>query len=344
MPAVPLPSRPSPVPTNPPRRPDADAAAVDVSVLVVNYNTAHLLADMWASLMAARDRLSLQVVLVDNASRDDSVRRLREEPAYRDVALIENPTNVGFGRANNQAVPLATGRYLLLLNTDAFVSPDTLRKTVDYLDAHPDVGLLGVKLVGRDGELQPSCRYFPTPWNVFLARTGLARLFPRVRMVDDFSWDHASPRECDWVPGCYLLVRREVVEQVGLFDPRYFLYYEEVDFCRRAREAGWKLVFYPHTQVVHLGGESAKSDAPLTSAGRQISALQIESELLYFRKHHGLAGLAVYVVLSWLGDLLNATKWLLKRRGWAGLRTIRDHAATLGALLVKTRIGSAATR
>ena len=118
--------------------------------------------------------------------------------------MIANSVNVGFGRANNQALPHVRGRYVLLLNTDAFVSADTLPKTVSFMDAHPRCGVLGVKLVGEDGSLQPSCRYFPTPWNVFLASTGLQRFFPRTRLVDDMSWDHASVRECDWVPGCYL--------------------------------------------------------------------------------------------------------------------------------------------
>ena len=142
--------------------------------------------------------------------------------------------------------------------------PIRLLKTVEFMDSHPRCGVLGVKLVGPDGSLQPSCRYFPTPWNVFLARTGLHRFFPGTRLVDDMSWDHASVRECDWVPGCYYLVRREVIEDVGLFDPRYFLYYEEVDHCRAVRQAGWSVIYYPHTQVVHIGGESAESEGPLT--------------------------------------------------------------------------------
>jgi GT2 family glycosyltransferase len=143
----------------------------DVTVIVVSYNTAHLLDRMFATLDAARAALKLQVIVVDNASRDNSVGILRTH--YPHIELIENPTNVGFGRANNQAVSRARGRYVLLLNTDAFVSPDTLQKTVDFMDSHPRCGVLGVKLVGLDGLLQPSCRYFPTPWNVFLTTTGL---------------------------------------------------------------------------------------------------------------------------------------------------------------------------
>ena len=316
----------------------------DVSVIVVSYNTEHLLAPMWDALMNARRALELQVIVVDNASRDSSVALLRSDPRFAPADLITNSVNVGFGRANNQAVPMARGRYLLLLNTDAFVAPETLETTVAYMDAHPRYGVLGVQLISRDGQTQPSCRYFPTPWNVFLLHTGLGRFFPQVRAVDDLAWNHAAPRECDWVPGCYLLIRREVVDTIGLFDPRYFLYCEEVDLCRRVKQAGWGVVFFNGTRVVHLGGESAKSDGPLTAGGQQVSALQIESELLYFRKHHGAAGLAAFVLLAWASDFINASKGLIKGRGLGTLRPIAQHALALGATLVKTRLGTARTR
>ena len=318
------------------------ARAADVSVVVVNYNTAHLLPEMWSALDRARGTLNLQIFVIDNASRDDSVAKLRLESP--DAQLIVNPTNVGFGRANNQALPFATGRYVLLLNTDAFVAPDTLSKTVAYMDAHADCGILGVRLVGRDGALQPSCRYFPTPWNVFLHRTGLARLFPGQRLVDDMSWDHNSTRECDWVPGCYYLVRREAIEQVGLFDPRYFLYYEEVDHCRVAKQAGWKVVYFADTSVVHLGGESAKSDCELTASGKQIEALQVESELLYFRKHYGLAGALISALSSSLADAVVALKQSLRRREPRRGSVLWGHFAMLWMLAVRTRLGARPTR
>jgi GT2 family glycosyltransferase len=208
------------------------------------------------------------------------------------------------------------------------------------MESHPDCGILGVRLVGREGDLQPSCRYFPTPLNVFLSRTGLGRFFPVVKMVDDMEWDHASVRECDWVPGCYYLIRREVIEQVGLFDPRYFLYYEEVDHCKRAKQAGWKVVYYPHTTVVHIGGESAKSVDELNAASRQVPRLQIESELL----HHGLLGLAWHMFLVTVGDFILALKALLKGRGRAAIKACWEHARVTWALLRETRLASQPTR
>jgi hypothetical protein len=313
---------------------------VDVSVIVVNYNTAHLLVEMRDALHASATGMSIETIVVDNASRDDSAAVLAREFAH--AKRIDNQVNVGFGRANNQGAALATGRHVLLLNTDAFVAPDTLRKTVEYMDLHPECGILGVRLVGRDGVLQPCCRYFPTPWNTFLKRTGWSRYFPGTRMVDDLEWDHASVRECDWVVGCYFLIRQEVVQQTGLFDPRYFLYSEEVDLCRTAKNAGWKVVFFPGTTVVHIGGESAKTDSTLT-AGRQISDLQIESELLYFRKQHRLAGVVLALALSTLADLLDVCKSTVKRR-WPRVSSAWKHLKLYWALSLKTGLGARPTR
>ncbi len=314
----------------------------DITVVVISYNTAHLLDRLFATLDVARGSLRLQVIVVDNASGDGSADIVRTKYPY--VELIENTVNVGFGRANNQALPRVLGRYVLLLNTDAFMSPDTLQKTVSFMDINPRCGVLGVKLVGQDGSLQPSCRYFPTPWNVFLASTGLSGFFTCTRLVDDMSWDHASVRECDWVPGCYYLVRREVIERVGLFDPRYFLYYEEVDHCRAVRQAGWSVIYYPFTQVVHIAGESAGTEGPLTDAGRQISAFQIESELLYFRKQYGRPGLLFAVILALLGDTIIGCKGLMLHLNTKRAAGAAKHSWTVLKVLIMTKLASRATR
>jgi N-acetylglucosaminyl-diphospho-decaprenol L-rhamnosyltransferase len=230
----------------------------------------------------------------------------------------------------------------LLLNTDAFVAADTLRKTLSFMDTNPGCGVLGVKLIGRDGTLQPSCRYFPTPWNLFLFSLGIGRFFPKIRSVADMSWDHASVRECDWVPGCYYLVRREVVERVGLFDPRYFLYSEEIDHCRAVRQAGWSVVYYPFTEVVHIGGESAKSEGSLV--GGQIAALQIESQLLYFRKHYGVAGIIVTVSLATLACVVTACKGLVRHMDTARAAAAIHYMFATLKLMVNTGLGSRPTR
>jgi len=285
---------------------------LDISVILVSYNTIELTRKALSHLFASLHNLEMKVVIVDNASKDHSADVLRRE--YPSITLIENKENVGFGRANNQALPYINSRYVLLLNTDAFVEQDTIAKTVQYMDAKPHCGILGVKFLGGDGELQPSCRFFPTPWNIFLNRTGLKRIFKYAKMVDDMSWDHASVRDCDWVPGCYFLVRKEVIDQIGFFDPRYFLYYEEIDLCFAAKKAGWHVTYFPYTSVVHLGGESAKSEGEITSSGKQLESLRIESELLYFRKNHGFVAVILDVCLITLANSIQLLKDIVKFR------------------------------
>lgn len=314
---------------------------IAVDVLIVNFNTAHLLGAMFAHLRQAAEHLVLRCLVVDNASRDDSVARLRSE--FAPDHLIVNATNIGFGRANNQLLPLLSGRYVLLLNTDAFVSPNTLDATVAYMEAHPDCGVLGTRLVGSDGAEQPCRRQFPTPWRVFMQRTGLSRL--RLRPPDDETVGTAAVAyECDWVPGCYYLVRREVIDSLGLFDPRYFLYCEEVDHCRRVKAAGWKVVAFGGTTVVHTGGESAVSAGALSASGRQIVALQWESELLYFRKHHGLLGVLLHLWLTLVGDAYLLLKAVLTGRGWSTATEYVRHALGTMRLFGRTRWASVPTR
>lgn len=315
---------------------------IDLSIVVVNYNTCHLLAELFASIARATQGLSLQVIVVDNASTDRSVDHLQK--SVHPLDLVLNQKNVGFGRANNQALPLVRGRHVLLLNTDAFVSQDTLTKTVAWMDEHPACGVLGVKLIGRDGALQPSCRYRPTVVNIFLNKTGFGKWLPFVKAVDDMTWAHDAVRECDWVPGCYYLTRREVLRTVGLFDPRFFMYYEEVDHCIRVKQAGWKVCFYPFTQVVHIGGESAKSVAKISKTGRQISALQVESEWLFIRKHHGVGGLFLHAFLVVLADLIQLLKDLLRWRGWSLAMQNLGRSRSALSILYKTRWGQVSTR
>ena len=293
-------------------------------------------------LFASVGDLELEVFMIDNASRDNSVEVLRRE--YPNITLIENNKNVGFGRANNQALPFIKGRYVLLLNTDAFVEPDTLIKTMQYMDKHPRCGMVGVRLVGRDGVLQPSCRYFPTAWNIFLERTNLKKYFKHAKLIDNMSWDHTSVRSCDWVPGCYALIRKEVIDQVGLFDPRYFLYYEEVDHCFAAKRAGWEVAYYPDTTVVHIGGESAKHEAAISSQSRQIESLQIESELLFFRKNHGVLGVITHLTLNSLADFILFLKALIKLKSPSDIFFYLKRALFAWKMYFLTRFANVPTR
>jgi len=314
-----------------------------LTTLLVSFNTRDLLTPCLDALAKARAPLGdSPVIVVDNASVDGSADYL--ERHHPDAKLIRSGKNLGFGRANNLALPEVHSKYLLLLNTDAFVPEDALTKTLAFMEATPNCGILGVRLIGRDGDLQPSCRYFPTPYNTFLARTGLARWLPATRMIDDMAWAHDEVRECDWVPGCFYLVRSDMLKTVGLFDPRYFLYYEEVDHCFAAKAANSKVFYYPHVSVVHIGGESAKSLGAISAGGRQVEVLQIESAQIYFRKQFGFAGLLWHLLLEEAADVVLIAKALVHRKGWNEiayhLRRMRGTLAIAG----RTSFGLRATR
>ena len=281
-----------------------------ISIILVSYNTAQMSVQALSSLFASAGDFELEVFVIDNASSDDSVEIIKK--SFPNITLIENDTNVGFGRANNQALDLLSGEYVLLLNTDAFVQPDTLQKSILYMQSHVNCGLLGAKLLGRDGDLQSSCRYWPTPLNIFAVKTGLNRLFKQIKMVDDANWNPEITQNCDWVPGCYYLIRKKVIDDIGLFDPIYFLYYEEVDHCLAIKKAGWDVTYFADISVVHIGGESAKSNGEITASGRQLSALQIESELIYFRKNNGLLTCLLNIGLVLLADTLILFKTLIQ--------------------------------
>jgi GT2 family glycosyltransferase len=262
----------------------------DISVIIVSFNTRDLLRDCLAALRKEADGISNEVFVVDNASRDGSAEMVEVE--FPEVTLIRSSINLGFGGANNQAIKLATGRYIVLLNSDAFLKPNALRKSIDYLDAEPRIGLGGARLNGADGAWQPSSRMFPSPLNDFLSLSGLAAKFPASRFFgrQDHTWaDPNQPADTDWVPGAYSIIRRTVLDQVGLFDEQFFLYYEEVDLCRRIKEAGFLVRYWPDVVVIHLGGESSKTVTELTmsKSGAQLELWRMRSAYLYYRKHHG---------------------------------------------------------
>ncbi len=312
-----------------------------ISVILVSYNTAKMSVEALSALFSSQGNFELEVFVVDNASKDDSVAIIKK--AFPQITMIENKVNVGFGRANNQVLELLTGDYVLLLNTDAFVQIDTLAKTIQYMHLQPNCGVLGARLLGRDGEQQPSCRYFPTPFNIFAQRLGLARLLPKLKLVDDEKWNPAVTQNCDWVPGCYYLVRKQVIHQVGLFDSKYFLYSEEVDHCFAVKKAGWQVTYFADASVVHIGGESAKLDGKISSSGKQLSILQAESELLYFRKNHGLLSCLLNVILVVLADIIQFAKDVVKLRLQKNTPSFTGTKLTLISA-IKTRMGSIPAR
>jgi len=261
-----------------------------LSIIIVSFNTRDILRECLHRVRKYSAMIPAETFVVDNASTDDSIRMVSGE--FPEVKLIASPKNVGFAAGNNLAIRKASGKLILLLNSDAYLLPGTLETTIRFMEENPDCGILGVKLVGNDDVLQPSARKLPNAWYKFLVITGIASRFPKSSILGgpDFSWwNHDEVKEVGWVPGAYFLTRKEVVDKVGLLDERYFLYYEETDFCLQTKRAGWKVLFFPHAKVVHLGGESSKTTRKQMSAsGKQLIHLRIKSEFRYYRKNFGL--------------------------------------------------------
>lgn len=272
-----------------------------ISILIVSFNTREVLRECLGSVAKATQDLLVETIVVDNCSRDGSAKMVREQFPW--VQVMESKENLGFGRANNLAFSAARGRYIVLLNSDAFLQHDTLCKSVKKMEDDPTVGLASGRLVGRDGELQPSARMFPNPVRQLLVISGLADKYPKSRFFGqaDRTWaDPMEAAEVDWVPGAYSIIPAEILHKYGFFDPRFFLYYEEVDLCLRIQKAGYKIMYWPEICVVHVGGESSRQVKTLemSQSGAQLVLWQMRSTLLYYRKHSG----SVALMVRWLEE------------------------------------------
>ncbi len=255
---------------------------LDVSIIIVNWNAEALLARCLRCVQTTVEKVGYEVIVIDNASTDGSIAMLKQD--FPDVIRIENADNRGFAGANNQGMAIAQGRYWLLLNSDAFVEPGTIDAMVAFADAHPEAGMTACKLLYEDRRLQPSCYNFPTLKTEFYTALQLDKLLPKSREFGQFLmtwWDFNDVREVDVVMGAFMLVRREAVQQVGMMDASYFMYSEEVDWCYRFMQAGWKIIYNPTVQTVHLWGGSSKQVK--TEMFLQMHRSKIE----YFRKNYG---------------------------------------------------------
>jgi GT2 family glycosyltransferase len=234
-----------------------------LSIVIVNYNVEHFLEQCLFSVRKALQKIEAEIFVVDNNSVDGSLRMLEEK--FPEVKVIANKENVGFSKANNQAIRQATGEYVLLLNPDTVVEDDTFEKVVDFMDAHPDAGGLGVKMVDGTGKFLPeSKRGLPTPLTAFYKIFGLASLFPRSKRFSRYHLgflDKDETHEVDVLAGAFMLMRRSVLDKVGLLDEAFFMYGEDIDLSYRITQAGFKNYYFPETRIIHYKGESTKKSS-----------------------------------------------------------------------------------
>ncbi|CUS98935.1 Glycosyltransferase, GT2 family [Candidatus Kryptonium thompsonii] len=233
---------------------------VDLSIIIVNYNVKDFLENALRSIEKAIEGISAEVFVVDNASEDGSVEMVKQKFPW--VKVIANKQNLGFAKANNQALKIAKGKYILLINPDTIVQEDTFKVLISFFESHPECGMAGCKILNPDGTLQLACRRsFPTPWVAFTKMVGLSTLFPKSKIFAKYNLTYLDPdviTEVDAVSGSFMMIRREVYEQVGGLDDDFFMYGEDIDWCYRIKKAGWKIYYVPLTQIIHFKGESTR--------------------------------------------------------------------------------------
>jgi len=252
-----------------------------LSIVVVNWNTREFLLAALESIRRKPPDAEYEIIVVDNGSTDGSAEGVSQQ--YSDVRLIANKENIGYARGNNQGIKASRGEYVLLLNPDVVIPEGALNRAVNIMEAEPEVGVLAARLVHPDGRVQQSVRGFPSPWSVFCDVMGLSRLFPRSRLLASYRmpwFDYGRRSDVEQPMGTFLMIRRSVLETVGLLDERFPIFFNDVDWCYRARRAGCRIVYDPSVTVIHYGGASTRLVAP---------AMAWESRrglLTYLAKHY----------------------------------------------------------
>ena len=286
---------------------ESGSDAVDVSIIVVAWNVRRLLNDCLKSVFDETKGIRYEVIYVDNASEDGSVEMVRKE--FPEVGIIENEKNEGFIKANNQAIEISRGRYVLLLNSDTVILDNAIAKTVEFADLHPDAAATGCKVLNTDGSLQRDCFMYPSLLNMFLSAFYLSQIFPKSRFFGRERmtwWDYEDVRQVQTISGCYSMVRMEAIKQVGVMDEAYFFYGDDIDWCYRFIKGGWKIMYTPGATIIHHGHQNTKHQP-------QKFKLQLFGSILIFMKlHRSWLEFILACILVALTFFLRVPFWVVK--------------------------------
>ena len=281
---------------------------MDLSIVIVNFNTKKLLLDCIKSVIRATLGIKYEFIVVDNASSDGSLTTISKIKSLASIKIVKNNKNLGFGKANNQGIKKSLGRYILLLNSDTKVDKNVLGEMVAWMDKNPKIGVASCALRNKDGSMHGTGGYFPTlfrvfAWMFFLEDIPLVDKFMKpfhpVHSQSPFykglgRFDHEM--QMDWVTGAFLLIRKKAIKKAGYFDEDYFMYTEEVDLCFRIKKAGWNVYYNPSWSITHLGGASSTSEFPILSEYKGIK--------LFFKKHMPRSQYPLIRVFLKIGALL----------------------------------------
>lgn len=269
---------------------------MDLSIIIVNYNTKTLTLECIESVYNSKLNYQFEIIVTDNNSSDGSVQAIIE--SFPNVKVIENKKNVGFSKANNQAIAASKGRYVLLLNSDTIVNETTLSTMVKFMDKQQDAGATGCKVVLPDGSLDKAChRGFPTPEASFYYMTGLAKKFPNSPKYNSYHKSYLNmneTHEIDCLVGAFMIVRRETIDEIGMLDEEFFMYGEDIDWCYRIKEAGWNIYYVPHVSIVHYKGASSRKK-PYKIVYEFHRAMYLFHKKHFAKKYNVFINLLVYI-------------------------------------------------
>lgn len=309
----------------------------EISIIVVSWNAKKHLDECLHSIIQHSKQHDAEIIVVDNDSSDGSQEYVKRN--FPNVNLICNVKNLGFAKANNIGISHSRGKYVFLINSDVVVYESTFNSLLDYIKKHLDVGVVGPKINGADGKIQRSYMGCPTLWDSLCCALFLDTLFPRMKIFNGFMMRHLdtnSVQQVDIINGCFWAVRREALSEVGLLDDSFFMYGEDMDWCKRFNSSGWKVIYFPLTEVLHYGGASS-SNAPI----RFYVEMQ-KANLKFWSKHYGKSSKILHMLIIFLHQLLraiaNSVLYLLfpAKRNASFFKIKRSLAVVLFFLKMKT--------
>ena len=296
---------------------------MDVSIIIVSWNVRDLLIKCISSICEQAEDIKVEIIVIDNASSDGTIKKIKEE--FPQVRLIENMENVGFAAGCNQGIMASSARYCLMLNPDTTILDNTIYKTFLFAEKHRDAAVISCKVLNEDRTLQRSCAMYPSIINLFLSATYLYKFFPgnrffgRERMT---WWDYDDIREVESTSGCFMLVRKDAINEVGMMDEQFFMYAEEMDWCYRFSKKGWKIVFAPVGEIIHYRGKSSKQNEVKSKLQNRGSAI------LFVKKHRNRL---TFILACFLVGLF----FVLRVPFWAGIAVINRKRRTEALLNLK---------
>ncbi len=277
----------------------------DLSIVIVSYNAVHFLRKCLKSVIIQTEGISYEIIVVDNASTDETQQLMTLE--YPGIQFLRNEQNVGFAAANNMAISETNSRYVLLLNPDTEVLIGAIQKTLHFMDENPKAGISSCKLLYQDGRFQANAYSFPTVWNMFAEATFLYKIFPKTKLFGSYHLsylDYTKDNQVDWLIGAFYMIRREVIDTIGLLDEQYFMYAEDLDYCYMAKKAGFEVWYTSCAEIFHFYGG-------ISGINKRVAVWTHRSQIVYYKKHYGLAKIYSLIFLKCFGLLLRIIRYVL---------------------------------